>query len=129
MKKCKHPKCKNNAAPNRNECNSCKHRTWKDKNRLVFMWYMLKKSAKKRGYDFDLPKEWFVNFAISTGLAVNSGRLAHCFTVDRIRNDVGYIVGNLQVLTKSQNSTKFHEEDKKLLRKYNFAVDDETAPF
>lgn len=112
MKICKHEGCFNSAAYKRNECNSCKHRAWKEKNRVRFTWHMIKKSAKKRSIPFFVPFKHFKKLIEESNYYSGSGRLGTDLTVDRIDNRKGYCVGNLQVISRIENIKKYHEQDK-----------------
>lgn len=104
--------CGKSAAKGRTICETCKSRAWREKNPIMFIWHNLKKSAKKRGYEFQLTKEYFIQFVLGSGLLENRGRSAAAFTIDRIKNHLGYTEGNIQILTKSQNTMKWHEESR-----------------
>lgn len=99
-------------APSRKICYACKSRIWADKNPVAYAWHMLKKSAKKRGYSFTITVDWFKDFCRRTGYMENKGRLFNNYTVDRIDNNQGYEPHNVRVITKSENSRKYHQEDK-----------------
>lgn len=69
--------------------------------------YINKKSdAKKRGIEFSISYEYFVQFCYKTDYIQNKGSTKDCFTVDRIKNELGYVEGNLQCLTRSENAKK-----------------------
>ncbi len=106
--------CKNcqerHAAYQRTVCNTCRSRKWNAKNPIRKAWHNLKRSAKKRNYPFELPYENFYAFAVSTGYDKNRGRTKEAMVIDRINNDQGYTMTNIQVITKSSNSTKYWKE-------------------
>lgn len=110
--KCKVVYCRNDHAKGRTICNTCKSREYIKNNRPLMVWHWLKKSAKRRDINFDLPKEYFFNFLFMNKYIQNSGRLSEQFSIDRIKPELGYIQGNLQILTKSENTKKYHEQEK-----------------
>ncbi len=110
-KKCKHGCGSTDLAPQRRECYKCRSRNIVARKPGDMCYYWLKKSAKKRHYEFTITLPWFRNWVASTGYMKNKGRMADSLTIDRIRNEEGYTVDNLQILTKSENSTKFWAED------------------
>jgi hypothetical protein len=67
---------------------------------------ILRTNAKRRGIYFDLTPEQFTNFALSNKLFNKDGTRRTNYTVDRIKSELGYTDGNLQVLTTSENSRK-----------------------
>lgn len=71
---------------------------------------MIKKSAKRRGIPFNISKEEFEKFVNDNGYIKNSGRLKHQMTIDRIDGRKGYELSNLKVISKSENSAKFHNK-------------------
>ncbi len=110
FKLCKHG-CGQNSAPERNECYKCRSKGIRERKPIDVVFYWLRKSAKKRRKEFTITLPWFRQWIISTGYMVNRGRLTDNLTIDRIRNNEGYTIGNLQILTKGQNSTKYWQED------------------
>lgn len=105
--------CGRPAAPSRPTCYTCKSKLWREKNPIAYVYNNLKKSAKKRKYDFTITLKYFTKLVIKEKLMENRGRSAESFTVDRIKNHLGYIPGNLQIMTKSDNTKKWHEEQRK----------------
>lgn len=82
-------------------------------------WYWIRKSAKKRGIEFSLPKDWFIKLVTDTGYDKRSGRLRDDLTIDRRK---GYTQENVRVVTKSYNSAKFHDK----INEYDIIIGDET---
>lgn len=85
---------------------------------------MIKKSAKKRNIPFDLPLEEFREFVNKNGYMENKGRFSNQMSIDRIIPELGYIMDNIQVISKSDNSKKYHAEEKNC-----FPNHDEDLPF
>lgn len=112
MEQCRHKGCIRPAAVQRTECNTCRSRRWIDNNPIIYVWHMLKKSAKKRGLKFTITKEWFVEFIKKTDYMENRGRLLSQLTIDRIENHKGYEPDNIQILTKSDNTLKYFHFDR-----------------
>lgn len=105
---CKHD-CGRISAKGRKECETCKFQRFKAKNEIIIIYYNLKNSARKRSLKFNLTKEWFVKFVTNSPLLTIRGRSAEAFTIDRVDNDKGYVMGNLEIITKSANSKKYWE--------------------
>lgn len=73
----------------------------------------LRNNAKRRKIICTLTLEEFTAFAYPVDLLVGRGRTATSLHVDRIIEELGYVAGNLQVLTCSQNSIKENERRRK----------------
>ncbi len=84
-------------------------------------WYWIRKSAKKRHIEFSLPKDWFIKFVTDSGYTLNSGRLRDDLTIDRRNGDFGYTIDNVRIVTKSYNSSKFHDK----LNEYDIIISDD----
>lgn len=81
-------------------------REWRNKNPLKSSYQNLKTNANRRGKEFTITFEYFCKFAIKCQLILNRGRTAEAYTVDRIKDHLGYVPGNLQMLTKRENVIK-----------------------
>lgn len=71
-----------------------------------------KKNALKRGKDFTITLEEFREFCQNTGYIIKPGKRGQNATVDRIDNNKGYHINNIQLLTNRQNVGKYHNYDK-----------------
>lgn len=111
MGKCAEPHCRKSAAPKKNYCHKCRQAKWRANNPMRSSYKNLKDNAKRRGKEFTLTFEQFSKFAIEVNLIGKSGRHAEAYTVDRVDNEKGYTIDNIQMLTKSENSSK---RDRKL---------------
>lgn len=105
--KCKTPFCRNRVTGKRT-CNTCVSRTKRNKNPMRYAYDVLKMNAKRRGKDFTISFDYFKRFAILTNYVAGKGRNKLSFSVDRVDNRKGYVPGNLQMLTVSDNSRKAH---------------------
>lgn len=112
MEKCKNDNCNNERAFQRTVCFKCRSKVIREKDRVRFAFYMIRKSAKKRGIEFKLDIDFFRKFCLDHGYIQNSGRLRDQLSIDRIENDKGYLNDNIQVLSKGFNSSKYHNFDK-----------------
>ncbi len=107
------PECyKNQCAPNRKICYTCKGRKWIEKNRIAKCWHNIKRSAKKRNIKFEITLDEFKILVLKTGYMKNKGRLSNDLTIDRTIPGEGYTVNNLIVMPKRLNVSKYHEEEK-----------------
>lgn len=73
-------------------------------------------NAKKRrngvGIEFTITLQEFRDFCQRTGYIVKKGMRGRNCTVDRIENEFGYHIWNIQLITNKANIEKYHSEDK-----------------
>lgn len=74
-------------------------------------WRRLKDKARQRGINFCLPFWYFKIFAEKCEYVESTGNGKECLTVDRINNFLGYVVGNIQPLTRERNREKQWQQD------------------
>lgn len=101
---CLTPNCRKMARKQKRYCNTCRSRMYD--NPLKVLFWNLKKSAKRRGKEFALAFEDFKNMAVKSGYDLLHGRGASDLHVDRIDASQGYVPGNVQVITASENTRK-----------------------
>ncbi len=92
-------------------CHKHRHRYQKANSPLVYHYKALKQNARRRNKIFTITLDHFKEFCDETGYLELKGRLKKSATIDRIKNELGYIPGNLQVLTLAQNASKGTGED------------------
>ena len=69
----------------------------------------LKASARKRGIGFELSFEDFMEFCCVTGYLEQRGKENHSLTIDRIKNDQPYRIGNIRILPYYDNVSHKYE--------------------
>lgn len=106
MNSCIEQYCRKSRAKGKRRCFSCCKKRYNDANPMRQSYHNLKGNAKRRGKHFDLTFEQFKEFAIKVNLLGKRGKTKDSYTVDRIRNNEGYVIGNLQRLSLSENSRK-----------------------
>lgn len=92
-------------------CSKCRSRKWRANNPIRYAFSAIKGSAKKRNISFDIKFEEFKDWCEKTGYASNKGiaRLTdHC---DRIDDDLGYEINNIQILSQGDNVRKQRERE------------------
>ncbi len=115
--RCKTRYCGNASAPKKGgKCHSCHSREQRAKNPIRAQWRRLKDKAKRRGINFCLPFWYFRIFAERCEYIDRTGNGAQSLTVDRINNLLGYVIGNIQPMTREQNVRKQIESDEKRYR-------------
>lgn len=87
----------------------------------VYMRYnQFKCSATQRVKDFSITLEQFRKFCNDTGYIVKKGMRGLNARIDRININEGYHIDNIQILSVSENSIKWHEVDKHQLEEVPF---------
>jgi hypothetical protein len=94
------------ALPHRILCGCCKTRRYRAKNPIHAAYQNLRHNAKRRGHAFALSFADFQRFCIATDYIVRKGKTVESYSIDRIDNNKGYELDNIQVLTLSENSQK-----------------------
>lgn len=82
-------------------------RNWRKNNPEKYCFQTLRNNSKRRGKDFDLTFEQFLQFAAKTNYILGKGRTRESFHIDRIDESKGYTIDNIQVLTNAENVKKF----------------------
>lgn len=102
---CKTKYCRN---PTSSYCSTCRSRKSKKRDLFRYAYQTLKDNAKRRNIEFTISFEYFKKFCIKTNYIGKKGITAESYTVDRKKNHLGYIPGNLQILTLRDNVLKRH---------------------
>lgn len=107
-KKCSN--CKRRArAKNRTLCLPCKNKKHREKDPVATSYENLKFNAKRRGKVFTITLAYFRRFCYRTDYMKGKGRQSDSYTVDRIKEWLGYIPGNIQKMTNGDNVRKYLE--------------------
>ena len=73
-----------------------------------------RQKALSRKKEFTITLMEFRNFCEETGYIITKGMRGYRYTVDRINNNYGYHIWNIQLLSLISNIEKYHEVDKLL---------------
>jgi hypothetical protein len=87
-------------------CHRCRMRRWREKQPMRAAFRNLRDHAIARGIEFALTFEEFRVFAEHSDYLNRTGNESGCLTVDRKDNLRGYVVDNIQPMTRSENSVK-----------------------
>lgn len=104
--------CRNKARNNRTICSTCDKRAWRKKHPMKAAFQTLRQNTRRRAREQGRPKpftitfEYFKQFCIETNYMAGKGRTKLSYTVDCVIEELGYVPGNLQRLTKQDNSIK-----------------------
>jgi hypothetical protein len=104
--KCNTPGCYKKARKGRKLCCSCKNVLWRKNNRLLYLFLTRKGNAKRRGKEWSLTFDEFVEFCKESGYDKNCGIHADDASIDRIHNWEGYHKDNIRSIKVSENSKK-----------------------
>jgi len=68
--------------------------------------HQFKNNAKTRGKAFNITLKEFRQFCADTGYIIEKGKRGKLYTIDRVDNNKGYSLDNIQFLTNRQNAKK-----------------------
>lgn len=103
--------CKNRCKQYGTVCSSCASRVYRQNHPVRYAYNTLKTNAKRRGKEFTITFEYFQQFCYETNYIAGKGRSKISYSVDRIDESKGYVPGNLQVLSLSENIKKYLKYD------------------
>lgn len=69
-------------------------------------------NALRRKKSFEITLEQFRDFCEKTGYIIKKGMRGKNCTIDRINNNLGYSIENIQLITNKANIEKYHKIDK-----------------
>jgi hypothetical protein len=110
MKKEKRNNCKTKACKNKctyKYCSTCSSRKTRAKDPIRYVWLNLKNRAKQRPKEFTITLPEFRKWCIE-----NDFFPGHGDSVDRINNQEGYHIWNIQKMPLIENIKKYHNHDK-----------------
>lgn len=113
---CIEPRCKNRKGKEHARCYKHMMRRWRKANPMMDAYMRLRESARKRRIEFTISFEEFTDFALQCEYLELKGNAATSLTVDRIKNRIGYVAGNIQPMTRAQNTIKQAKRDEHRLR-------------
>lgn len=102
-------------------CTTCDKKMWRKRYPMKASFQTLRQNTRRREKTQNKPKpftitfEDFEEFCYETDYMAGKGRSKCSYSIDCIVEELGYVKGNLQRLTVSQNSIKEHTRRKKLL--------------
>jgi hypothetical protein len=109
MAQCKSEGCYKNSAKGKNYCHSCIIERFKTKNPEKYAYFVLKNNAKRRRKVFSISFEYFLKFCKKHDYIQRRGITKQGLHIDRKEEHLGYIEGNLQVLTNTENVKKIRK--------------------
>jgi hypothetical protein len=113
-------------APGKCYCHSCGKAKFIQSNPLMYSYMVLRNNAKRRKKDFSLTFEEFKSFAEMNDYMNKKGTKAKSFQIDRIDEEQGYHVWNIQCITLRENVYKYKKHKKAMGVDF---VDPDPVPF
>lgn len=104
--KCQTKYCRNRTFDK--HCSTCRSKKCRANNPYRYAFNNIRNRAKQRGLAFTITFEQFKTFCIKTKYIAGKGRSADSYTIDRIYNNIGYHIDNIQVLVKRDNTRKYY---------------------
>src|SRR5690242_8318139 len=92
-------------------CSTCRSRKARMSDPVRYSFNNLRNRAKQRGLVFTITLEQFRDWCHKVKYIGFKGRSSESFTIDRIHNDLGYHIDNIQVMTKGANVKKYFSYD------------------
>ncbi len=87
-------------------CKHCYNKRYKEKNPERYAYRNLKSNAKSRGKEFTITFDYFKQFCFETEYIKNKGKTSKSYSIDRIKDELGYVPGNIRILELGQNTAK-----------------------
>lgn len=106
--KCLTRYCRRAKAPGRNYCHTCRMKRHRRNNPFNYVYNVVKQNAKRRGIEFGITPEQFKAWCIENNYLNDKGQRSHSATIDRVKNERGYFIDNIQVLTLADNVRKMY---------------------
>jgi hypothetical protein len=110
LNKCITKYCKRKKKKYSNECSTCISRNYRKLHPIKYSYQSFKDNAKRRGKEFLVTYEQYVEFGHKHRLFRPDGTRYTNMTIDRLDCTKGYYVENMQVLTLVENSRKRYVE-------------------
>lgn len=105
--------CRKDRVPGRRVCYNHHIMAWRINHPVKAAYATLRDHAVRRKLAFTITLEQFTALVVPSGYIDNKGCTKEDLHIDRIDALKGYVDGNLQILTCSENATKGATKDKK----------------
>ena len=105
--------CSNVLKDNSLLCSTCRDRKYRALNPIRWLFYKNKNNAKSRGINWWLTFEEFKEFCEETMYHLTVGRSADGMTINRMKEELGYQKGNIEVITLADNVRQQNEDRRK----------------
>lgn len=109
---CSSISCFNDVKGTRKFCGTCYSRRWRERYPVKAAFNTLRYNAKRRNIFFGLSFDFFKKFCKRTAYIQLKGPGPNDMTIDRIIPELGYIDGNIQMITRIANTIKQRKDEK-----------------
>lgn len=111
--KCATPRCKNlrYKARRSHYCCTCISRKLTRRDPVKKAYWNMRGTARRRGIEFTISLDYFRAFCLQYDYTGRRGRKATSATIDRVDSKLGYVEGNIQLLSLSENVRKARAEE------------------
>ena len=92
-------------------CPKCESRRWRANNPVKAVFQSIKDRARNRGQIFTITIADLEQLIEGSNYIAKRGRTPTALHIDRKEPSLGYVAGNLQILTASANTSKRHTHD------------------
>lgn len=93
----------NKRRKNARDCGTCVKRKWRQKYVMKACYQTLKYNATRRHKPFTITFEYFKRFCYRTKYIAGKGRSKDHYSIHRIKNELGYVPGNIRALTNEKH--------------------------
>jgi hypothetical protein len=87
-------------------CHMHDRRQWAKSKPAHYKYANLRGNARRRSKEFSISRDYFMEVVKDSGYVEHAGRAPGDLSIDREKNWLGYVEGNLRVVTVHYNSVK-----------------------
>lgn len=98
--------CRNEARKGKKICYKCASKKYKERHPENYFFNALRNNARRRGKEFIISLNEFREFCERTAYMELKGKTADSLSIDRINNEKGYSIDNIQAISLRYNSQK-----------------------
>ncbi len=109
-------------------CGSCASKKSRLADPVRYSYNNLKHRAKERNKEFTLTLDEFRKFCHETLYIQGKGKTVGSYNIDRIDNDKGYTIDNIQVMEKVKNIKKYYLERNPATGEFKAVPEAESTP-
>lgn len=119
--------CKNKANyKKKNMCHKHYHIYRRIKDPVYNRFVNFRGNALRRGKEFTISLNEFREWCQKTGYVLQKGKRGKNCTIDRVKNELGYSINNIEIRSNLANIKKYHEHDKNHI---SCGPEEEECPF
>lgn len=85
---------------------SARNKKWREANPMMYCYITLRSNSRRRGIPFTISFKYFKRFCYRTQYIKRKGVYRENYSIDRRRNELGYVPYNLKVIPVPMNCSK-----------------------